>query len=59
MLSIFALFILIYSFTDVELTDTLLDRITELTRMPPEDREHAYAMLDAFVTSAKLKTALR
>jgi len=39
--------------TDLELDRNMLQRVQEVTKMQPKEREHVFAMLDAFITTTK------
>lgn len=41
--------------TDMELDNSMISRIQEVTKMKPQDREHVFAMLDAFITTTKMQ----
>jgi transcriptional regulator with XRE-family HTH domain len=41
--------------TDLELDKNMLQRVQEVTKMQPKEREHVFAMLDAFITTTKFQ----
>lgn len=41
--------------TDLELDKSMLQRIQEVTKMQPKEKEHVFAMLDAFITTTKFQ----
>lgn len=43
---------------DLELDTAMLRRIQEVTRMQPKDKEHVFAMLDAFIATTKMQAFL-
>jgi len=45
--------------TDMELDSRMLERIQEVTQMKERDREHVFAMLDAFIKQTKLQNVLQ
>jgi len=45
--------------TDMELDSKMLERIQEVTQMKDKDREHVFAMLDAFIKQTKLQNVLQ
>lgn len=45
--------------TDMELDSKMLERIQEVTQMKDKDREHVFAMLDAFIRQTKLQNVLQ
>lgn len=45
--------------TDMELDGRMLERIQEVTQMKDKDREHVFAMLDAFIKQTKLQNVLQ
>lgn len=45
--------------TDLELGKKMIERIQEVTKMKPKDREHVFAMLDAFIKQTKLQKVLQ
>ena len=45
--------------TDLELDKKMIERIQEVTKMSNEDKEHVFAMLDAFIKQTKLKNVLQ
>lgn len=45
--------------TDMELDGKMLERIQEVTQMKDKDREHVFAMLDAFIKQTKLQNVLQ
>lgn len=45
--------------TDMELNGKMLERIQEVTQMKDKDREHVFAMLDAFIKQTKLQNVLQ
>lgn len=45
--------------TDLELDKKMIERIQEVTKMTPKDREHVFAMLDAFIRQTKLQNVLQ
>ncbi|WP_250149328.1 helix-turn-helix domain-containing protein [Flagellimonas sp. 389] len=45
--------------TDMELDSRMLERIQEVTQMKDKDREHVFAMLDAFIKQTKLQNVLQ
>jgi len=44
--------------TDLELDKGMINRIVEVTRMKDKEKEHVFAMLDAFITSTKMQSFL-
>ncbi len=45
--------------TDMELDSKMMERIQEVTQMKDKDREHVFAMLDAFIKQTKLQNVLQ
>jgi len=45
--------------TDLELDNKMIQRIQEVTKMNPKDKEHVFALLDAFIRQTKLNTVLQ
>ena len=45
--------------TDLELDGKMIQRIQEVTQMKPKDKEHVFAMLDAFIRQNKLQNVLQ
>lgn len=45
--------------TDTELDKRMIERIEEVTQMKDKDREHVFAMLDAFIKQTKLQNVLQ
>ena len=45
--------------TDMELDSKMVERIQEVTQMKDKDREHVFAMLDAFIKQTKLQNVLQ
>jgi transcriptional regulator with XRE-family HTH domain len=41
--------------TDLELDKGMIKRIQEVTKMKPKEREHVFAMLDAFIATSKMQ----
>ena len=41
--------------TDLEPSKSMLRRIQEVTKMPSKEREHVFAMLDAFIATTKFQ----
>jgi transcriptional regulator with XRE-family HTH domain len=41
--------------TDLELDKSMIKRIQEVTKMKASDREHVFAMLDAFIATTKMQ----
>ena len=41
--------------TELELDKSMLRRIQEVTKMNPKDKEHVFAMLDAFIATTKMQ----
>jgi transcriptional regulator with XRE-family HTH domain len=41
--------------TDLELDKGMINRIQEVTKMKDKEKEHVFAMLDAFITSTKMQ----
>lgn len=41
--------------TDLELDKSMIKRIVEVTKMKPEQKEHVFAMLDAFIATSKMQ----
>jgi transcriptional regulator with XRE-family HTH domain len=44
--------------TDLELDTAMLKRIQEVTKMQPKDKEHVFALLDAFIATTKMQNFL-
>jgi transcriptional regulator with XRE-family HTH domain len=44
--------------TELELDSKMIQRIQQVTKMNPKDREHVFAMLDAFIRQTSLKSVL-
>ena len=44
--------------TDQELDKATLSRIRDVARLSPKEKELVYEFLDAFITKAKIKTAI-
>jgi transcriptional regulator with XRE-family HTH domain len=45
--------------TDLEFDKKMIERIQEVTKMKPKDKEHVFAMLDAFIKQTKLQNVLQ
>jgi len=45
--------------TDFELEKKMIQRIQQVTKMSPKDREHVFAMLDAFIKQTMSETVLQ
>lgn len=45
--------------TDLELDKSMINRIQEVTKMKPQDREHVFAMLDAFIAATRMQGFLK
>ncbi len=45
--------------TDLELDRKMIQRIEEVSKMKPKDKEHVFAMLDAFIRQTKLEGVLQ
>ena len=41
--------------TDLELDKSMIQRIQEVSKMQPKEREHVFAMLDAFIATTKFQ----
>jgi len=41
--------------TDLELDKNMMNRIQEVSKMQPKEREHVFAMLDAFIATTKFQ----
>jgi hypothetical protein len=41
--------------TDLELDKSMIARIEEVTKMKPTDKEHVFALLDAFIATTRMK----
>jgi hypothetical protein len=41
--------------TDLELDKSMIQRIQKVSKMRPEEREHVFAMLDAFIATTKFQ----
>ncbi len=41
--------------TELELTDQLMKRITEVSKMDDKDKDYVYTLIDAFIAKNKLK----
>jgi hypothetical protein len=41
--------------TDLELDKSMLQRIQEVTKMQPKEKEHVFAMVDAFIAFTKFQ----
>ncbi|MCP3931360.1 MAG: helix-turn-helix transcriptional regulator [Bacteroidetes bacterium] len=41
--------------TDEEVDKTMLKRVIEISNFPQEDKDHVFAVLDAFITKVKVK----
>jgi transcriptional regulator with XRE-family HTH domain len=44
--------------TDVQLDKVILKRILELTKFSDEDKDHIFAVLDAFIAKRKIQSIL-
>jgi hypothetical protein len=44
--------------TDLELDKKMIQRIQQVTKMSEKDREHVFAMLDAFIKQTKLQSIM-
>lgn len=44
--------------TDIELDNTTLKRIQDISKLPEQERAHVYALLDAFITKMKIQNTL-
>lgn len=44
--------------TDLELDKKMIQRIQEVTKMKAKDKEHVFALLDAFIKQTKLQNVL-
>jgi len=40
---------------DLELSDKLMNRITEVSKMTEKDKDHVFTLLDAFIARTKLQ----
>lgn len=47
------------SHTDLELDKKMIQRIQEVSKMKPKNKEYVFAMLDAFLSNHKLKAILK
>ena len=45
--------------TDLELDRKMIQRIEEVSKMKTKDKEHVFAMLDAFIRHTKLEGVLQ
>lgn len=45
--------------TDMELDKKMIQRIQEVSKMKPKDKEHVFAMLDAFIRQTKMEGVLQ
>ncbi|HMS29856.1 MAG TPA: hypothetical protein PKD32_08395 [Saprospiraceae bacterium] len=45
--------------TDLELDRKMIQRIEEVSKMKAKDKEHVFAMLDAFIRQTKLEGILQ
>jgi len=45
--------------TDLELDKKMIQRIQEVSKMEATDKEHVFAMLDAFIKQTKLQSMLQ
>ena len=45
--------------TDLELDNKMIQRIQEVTKMSNKDKEHVFAMLDAFIRQTKMEGVLQ
>ena len=45
--------------TDMELDKKMIQRIQQVTKMEAKDREHVFAMLDAFIKQSLSQTVLQ
>ncbi len=45
--------------TDLELDKKMIQRIQQVTKMSPKDREHVFALLDAFIKQNLSQTVLQ
>lgn len=45
--------------TDLELDRKMIQRIEEVSKMKPKDKEHVFAMLDTFIRQTKLEGVLQ
>lgn len=41
--------------TDMELNKSMIQRIQEVSKMQPKEREHVFAMLDAFIATTRFQ----
>ena len=41
--------------TDLELDKRMIQRIQEVSKMKPKEREHVFAMLDSFIATTKFQ----
>ena len=44
---------------DLEIDKKMIQRIQEVTKMNPNDKQHVFALLDAFIKQTKINTVLR
>lgn len=44
---------------DLEIDKKMIERIQEVTKMKPKDKEHVFAMLDTFIKQTKLQNVLQ
>lgn len=44
--------------TDLELDNETLKRVQEVSKMPPQEKAHVFALLDAFITKMKVQGVL-
>jgi ribosome-binding protein aMBF1 (putative translation factor) len=45
--------------TDAELDTTTINRIQDIAKLTPKDKELVYEFLDSFISNRKIKTALQ
>lgn len=45
--------------TDLEFDKDMVSRIQEVTKMNPKEREHVFAMLDAFIATTRMQGFLK
>ena len=44
---------------ELELTDTLMERVKEVSKMSEKDKDHVFTLIDAFIAKNKMQAILK
>jgi transcriptional regulator with XRE-family HTH domain len=44
---------------ELELTDTLMERVKEVSKMSDKDKDHVFTLIDAFIAKNKMQAILK